>query len=57
MPQGFGSSSLPPRLGVRGPGDGDRVLPQEDREGHVQAPSLAVKQLPARVRPDGRHLQ
>lgn len=67
MPQGFGSSSFPPRVGVRGPGDGDRVLPREDRGGHVQTSPFAVQQwsnhhrpdagrLPSRVRPDGRHL-
>ena len=66
MPQGFGGSSFPPRVGVRGPGDGDRVLPREDRGGHVQAAPVAVPQLrdhhragagrlPARLRPDGRH--
>ena len=31
MPQGFGSSSLQPRAGVRGRGHGDRKHAREDR--------------------------
>ena len=45
MPQGFRSSSFPPRVGVWGPGDGARIFARKDWEGHVQAAPVAVLQL------------
>lgn len=66
MPQGFGSSSLPPRAGVRGRGHGDREHAREDRRGNVQVAAGSLQELrhhhradegwvPEGLRPDGRH--